>query len=149
MRTREPGQEACTSRGRARRASRVLDPGVHVTVQPEGKTPRVKERQPSLRADDGQQSAGACGLWAVPPPLFLPGLLQLPYQSRWGLGPRTGTAMGASWDQRGEVSPPSVENTQKRVLKPANLPHALLRLAPGSPGFRQRTQSCPLVSFWR
>ena len=66
-----------------------------------------------------------------------------------GPGPQDWTAMGASWDQRGEVSPSSVENTQKRVLKPANLPHALLRLAPESIGFRQRTQSCQLVSFWR
>lgn len=91
----------------------------------------------------------ALGSGRCSPPLFLPGLLQLPSQSSWGLSPRTGTATGASWDQRGEVSPFSVENTQKRVLKPVNLPHALLRLAPESTGVRQRTQSCQLVSFWR
>ena len=92
--TQEPGQEACTSRGRARRASRVLDPGVHVSVQLEGKNPRVKEYKPSVPADDDQQSPGTCGRGAVPPPLLLPGILQLPHQSRWGLGPRTGQQWG-------------------------------------------------------
>lgn len=42
-------------------------------------------------------------LWAVPPPLFLPGLLQLPSRAAGGLGPQDWEQQwGPSWDQRGE-----------------------------------------------
>lgn len=81
-----------TGEGKAH-ASRVLDPGVPSPVQPEGKTPRVKEHQPSLSADDGQQPPDACGLWAVPPPLTC-GLSSCPSKRSWGLGPQDWNSNG-------------------------------------------------------
>lgn len=55
-----------------------------------------------------------------------------------GAGPRDWKSNGGLMQPEGAANPSSVENPQKRVLKPANLPPAPLRLAPESVGFWRR-----------
>lgn len=70
-------------------------------------------------------------------PLSTPGLLRLPTRAG-GAGPQDWKSNGGLMQPEGAANPSSVENPQKRVLKPANLPPAPLRLAPESVGFWQR-----------
>lgn len=71
------------------------------------------------------------------------------HKSKRGLGHRTARATGASWEQRGTAK--SIQGGKRTGMssKPADLPHTLLRLAPESTGFRQRTQTYRQISFWR
>lgn len=109
----------------------------------------MKEDKPSPPAELDQQSPGTSGIWAVPstsvpawpPPAALP--------EQVGAGPQDWNSNGGFMGPEGRGESVQCRNTQKRVLKPVNLPHALLRLALESTGVRQRTQSCQLVSFWR